>query len=304
MATILIGGGSGLIGTRISELLEQKGHKVLHLSRKKNLNAKFPKYEWDLKNEIIDDNAIAQADFVINLAGTGVVDQRWTTSRKKEIIDSRVKSTLLLKKAIARLKQTPKAIISASAIGFYGDRKNELMNEDSSRGKTGFLAESTREWEEAINSLNDLQIRQATIRIGIVLSSQGGALKPFLLQNQFRIGTYFGDGKQFYSWIHIDDLSKMFIHAIENEEIAGTYNGVAPNPIRLYKLVQSISKKVGKKALIIPVPSFLLRLVMGEMADVLLSSTKVSSSKIEQQGFRFEHPQLIPALKHIITNKR
>ena len=304
MSTILIGGGSGLIGTRLSEMLDQKGHKVLHLSRTQNLSSKFPKYTWDLNNGTVDTEAVAKADYIINLAGAGIADKRWTKSRKNEIIASRTKSILLLKKAIEQSRSVPKAIISASAIGFYGNQGDELLDEDSTAGTSGFLAESTQIWETAIQELETLACRQVSIRIGIVLSSKGGALKPFLLQNQFRLGNYFGDGKQYYSWIHIDDLCRMFIYAIENEELQGVFNGVAPNPVSLYNLVKSVSEAMDKKVIMIPVPSFAVRLLMGEMGDVILSSTHASSAKIEAKGFQFNYPKLVPAIQQLLKEKR
>ena len=303
METVLIGGGSGLIGMRLSEMLSAIGYRVIHLSRKENLKAKFPKYKWDLESKYIDPKAIEEADYIINLAGAGVADKRWTDKRKALIISSRVESTLLIKEAVEQLDKKPKAFICASAIGFYGDRGNELLTEESDAGEEGFLAESTKAWESAIKELKSLSIRLAVIRIGIVLSTQGGALQPFLLQNKFRLGNYFGDGKQYYSWIHIEDMCRMFVYAIENERVSGIYNGVGPNPTPLYDFVKDISTALDKKALMIPVPEFVVRLGMGEMADIIFSSAKVSSDKIEKAGFKFEFEELVPALQHLISNK-
>ncbi|MFT5384489.1 MAG: hypothetical protein ACI8X3_002839 [Saprospiraceae bacterium] len=304
MSTILIGGGSGLIGTRLSEMLTKKGHKVLHLSRRQDLDAKFPKYAWDLKKGTIDLTAVSMADYIINLAGAGIADKRWTEARKKEIIESRTGSTFLIKKAVEQLKQTPKAIISASAIGFYGDRADELLKEDSKPGASGFLSESTQIWESAIHKLETLPCRQVTIRIGVVLSTKGGALKPFLLQNQFRLGTYFGNGQQYYSSIHIDDLCRIFIYAIENEQLSGVFNGVSPDPVTVYDFVKAVSAALNKKAFMIPAPSFAVRLLMGEMADVVLSSTRVCSKKIETQGFQFKYPTTVAAIRQLLKEKR
>jgi uncharacterized protein len=304
MSTILIGGGSGLIGTRLSEMLQQKGHTVLHLSRHQDLNAKFPKYAWDLKKGTIDMEAVSKADYIFNLAGAGIADKRWTESRKKEIINSRTGSTLLIKKAVEQLNEKPKAIISASAIGYYGDRADELLTEDSLPGKTGFLSESTQAWESSLHKLATLSCRQVTIRIGVVLSTKGGALKPFILQNQFRLGTYFGNGKQYYSWIHIDDLCRIFIYAMENEQLSGTFNGVSPNPVSVYDFVKAVSQAMDQKAILMPAPSFAVRLLMGEMADVILSSTRVSSNKIESKGFTFNYPRLIPAIQQLLKERR
>jgi uncharacterized protein (TIGR01777 family) len=303
MATVLIGGGSGMIGTRLSELLTNKGYKVLHLSRNRDINAPIPKYHWDLETGEIDMEAINQADFIINLAGAGIADKRWTKDRKSLIINSRVESTLLLKKALEQRDQAPKAIICASAIGFYGDRNNEQLTEESAPGRDGFLSESVQAWENASQQLKGLDSRLVIIRIGVVLSTKGGALEPFVLQNKFRIGTYFGDGQQWYSWIHIDDLCRIFIEAIENEDMKGTYNGVSPEPKKLYNFVKDIAEARHTKAFMIPAPTFAMRLAMGEMADVVLSSAKVSSAKIEKTGFQFKHPKLVEAVRHLIDEQ-
>ncbi len=303
MATVLIGGGSGLIGSRLSELLINKGYTVLHLSRTKDLDAPIPKYRWDLKTGEIDMEALERADYILNFAGAGIADQRWSEKRKALIINSRVDSTLLLKKAIEQLKQAPKAIVCASAIGFYGDRGSELLTEESAPGRDGFLSESVQIWEDASHQLKDLGSRLAIIRIGVVLSTKGGALQPFILQNKFRLGTYFGDGQQWYSWIHIDDLCRIFIKAIENDSIKGTYNAVSPNPEKLYDFVEEIADARDTKAIMIPAPKFAMRIAMGEMADVVLSSAKVSSEKISATGFKFEHPELESAVRNLIKEQ-
>lgn len=303
METVLIGGGSGLIGMQLSEMLLEKGYKVTHLSRHEDLKAKFPKYKWDLEKEFIDLKALAKVDYIINLAGAGVADKRWSEKRKVQIINSRVESTLLIKKAVKQLDKKPKAIICASAIGYYGDRGSEMLSENSMPGTDGFLAKSTQAWESAINKLKSLPVRLAVIRIGIVLSTQGGALQPFLLQNKFRLGNYFGNGKQFYSWIHIEDMCRMFIYTIENDSVSGVFNGVGPNPVQLYDFVKNISKAKDRKALMLPVPEFLVRIGMGEMADIIFGSARVSSEKIEKTGFKFKFEKLVPALKHLISNK-
>lgn len=303
MATILIGGGSGMIGSRLSELLINKGHKVLHLSRTKDLNTDIPKYHWDLQTMEIDMEAVEQSDYIINLAGAGIADKRWSDQRKSLIINSRVNSTLLIKKAVEKLKKPPKALICASAIGFYGDRDDELLTEDSAPGKDGFLSESVQAWENASHQLKDVGSRLAIIRIGVVLSTKGGALEPFILQNKFRLGTYFGDGQQWYSWIHIDDLCRIFIQAIEEQNMEGTFNAVSPQPEKLYDFVKDIAEARDTKALMIPAPAFAMRLAMGEMADVVLSSAKVSSEKIEKTGFKFKYPGLVAAVRHLVSEQ-
>jgi uncharacterized protein len=299
MLTVLIAGGTGLVGTRLSEILRGRGYKVIHLSRHQNLEAKFPAYAWNVEKGTIDENALSQADYVINLAGAGIADKRWTVSRKKIIIESRTQSTALLSRFIKEKSLNIKAYLSASAIGFYGNREDDLMTEESPAGN-GFLVESTIEWEKYVKSIEALNTRTVVFRIGVVLSTKGGALEKMLISFLFRLGVYFGDGKQWFSWIHIEDICNMFVWAIENEKVEGTFNAVAPNPVTNYDLTKAIADAKGGGYLMLPTPEFALRMGMGEMADVVLSSTRVSAQKIENQGFRFQFREILPALRDLL----
>jgi uncharacterized protein (TIGR01777 family) len=302
MPTVLIGGGTGLIGIHLSHLLKQKGYEVIHLSRKGDLKAFFPRYAWNPETGEIEKEAILKADYVINLAGAGIADKRWTKSRKRTIIESRVKSMHLLKTAFEKAGKTPRAFIAASATGFYGSRGDELLDENSDPGN-GFLSESTQEWEKSTEALEQKDTRLVTIRIGIVLSSRGGALPKLVLPQKFWIGTYFSDGKDYYPWIHIDDLCNIFIKSIEDENMTGTFNGVAPNPMTNIQITKAIAQAKNKRVLMFPVPAFLLRLGMGEMADVILTSARVSAQKLQSNGFEFKYPEIIPALKDLFERK-
>ena len=297
MPTVLIGGGSGLLGSRLSQLLKERDYEVIHLSRKEDLNKPFPRYKWDLKKGLIDPRAVEKADYVINLAGAGIADKRWSDARKRLIIESRVKSTLLLKEAFAERKKL-KAFISASAIGYYGDRGTEWLDEKSPAG-SGFLAESTSAWENAISQIDTSDFRTVVLRIGIVLSKQGGALPKMLLPLSFGTATYFSSGDQYFSWIHIDDLCRMFIMSIEDDKMKGVYNAVAPNPVTNLQMMKDIVEALEKQAIFLPAPAFALRLGMGEMADVVLSSARVSAEKVLKAGFEFNFPELIPAIQDL-----
>lgn len=301
--TVLITGGTGLVGNRLSQLLTEKGYKVIHLSRKRSLSATYPAFQWNIEKGEIDESALLQADYIITLAGAGIADKRWTRSRKRLIISSRVKGIQLLKKELLAKKITPKAIIGASAIGFYGDAGQAKLDETSSSGND-FLSESVRVWEGAYKNLEELNTRIPVIRIGIVLSTLGGALSKMLPTYKVGVGTYFGNGKQIYSWIHIDDICKMFIHAIENEAIEGIYNGVAPNPVSNKRMAIDIGKAMNKTTLPLPAPAFGLKMALGEMATVVLSSSNVSAQKITNTGFQFDYPELIPALQNILNNNK
>ena len=303
MSTVLIAGGSGLVGTRLSQLLKEKGYTVLHLGRRKQPDAAFPVYRWDPSTGYLEEGAVEQADHIINLAGAGIADSLWTKSRKKIIIDSRVDSTLLLKVHLERRKTPLKSYISASAVGYYGHRGDQLLQEEAAPGRRGFLAESVGIWEEAIKKVRETGTRTVAIRIGIVLSTKGGALEKILLPFRFFNGAYFGNGRQWMSWIHIDDVCRMFIEAMENEQMEGFYNGVAPHPVRNKEFVYAVKAALGKPALIVPAPSLALRVAMGEMADVIFDSTRVSSEKIERAGFKFQFPDLVPALQDLIQRK-
>lgn len=302
MQHILIAGGSGLIGTRLSEMLTALGYNVSHLSRRVHPGQPYPTFSWDVDKGTIDDKAIEEADVVINLAGAGIADERWTSERKQLIIDSRVKSTLLLRDAMLRVAKRPTLFLSGAGIGYYGSRGDELLKEEAGPG-VGFLAESCQVWEKAIEEVAAAGIRTAWFRIGIVLSTRGGALEKMMLPLKFFLGGYFGNGRQWFSWIHIDDVCRMFIHAIENSHVEGVYNAVAPHPASNKSLTQALAAALGRPAIILPAPAFALKLAMGEMSSVILSSTKVASQKITSTGFRHEFPVLISALKDLVNRR-
>ncbi len=298
-STVLIAGGTGLLGRHLSELLTDEGFRVIHLSRHRNPESRFPAFQWDIAGGHIDDEAIGQADHIVNLAGAGVADKRWTPARKKLITDSRINSTRLLQRYIE--KHGPgnfKSFTAASAIGYYGNRGEELLTEESGPGK-GFLPEVCTAWEEASGEIAKLGLRTTIVRIGIVLSMRGGALPQLLLPFRFMVGTWFGPGRQWYSWIHIDDLSRIFCEAIKNEKLSGIYNGVAPHPTRNRDLVATLRLALERPALLLPVPAVLLRIALGEMADAILDSTRVSAGKLTATGFAFQHPSLLPALRNL-----
>jgi uncharacterized protein (TIGR01777 family) len=286
----------------LSEMLRERGYTVQHLSRKADPNAEFPAFGWDLQKGTIDEAAVEKADYVINLAGAGIADGRWTEKRKKIIIDSRVDSVHLLLKTFQKLGKKPQAYLSSAATGYYGNRGEQRMRETDAPGD-GFLTESCVAWEKSINEVAASGVRTVGFRIGVVLSTQGGALQKMLIPLNFFLATYFGSGKQWYSWVHIEDVCRMFLHAIENQQLHGFYNAVAPQPETNKDFTKILAKAAGKPALVMPVPAFFLRLIFGEMADTILFSTKVSSEKVEQAGFEFRFPQLEGALKDVLKRK-
>jgi uncharacterized protein (TIGR01777 family) len=301
---ILITGGTGLVGTRLTEKLIQKGYPVSFLSRQAD-EGKIKKYKWDIKTNYIDEAAIANSDYIIHLAGAGVFDKRWTPAYKKEIMDSRVDSTTLLAEKIASVPNTIKAVVCASAIGLYGFDTGEAWQTESSPVGDGYLAEITKNWEDAAALIEKTGRRTIKIRIGIVLSDKGGALDELSKPINYFVGSPLGKGSQYVSWIDIDDLCDIFIYAIENEALIGAYNAVAPDPVTNKFFTEEIAA-VLKKPLWLPnIPSFILKLIVGaEQARIILGGNRVSSKKIMDQGFKFNYPTLQSCLEHLLKSKK
>jgi len=307
MPSVLITGGTGLVGTAVKTLLEAKGYEVVLLSRSKS-SVKGHAH-WDINAGTIDSNAIAEADYIIHLAGAGVADKRWSESRKQEILDSRTKSSALLVKALQENPNKVKAVISASAIGWYGpDQMNTHNNEGTAQGFVetdpsypDFLGTTCAAWEASIAPVtantNGLQKRLVCLRTGIVLSKNGGALKEFLKPLAVRMAAVLGNGKQMISWIDVRDLAKMFVYAIEHENMSGSYNAVAPAPVSNKTLTQTLANVLyGKFYITTYVPSFVLKIMLGEMSIEVLKSTTVSAQKIQDAGFVFDYPEITKSL--------
>jgi hypothetical protein len=302
MPSVLITGGTGLVGTAVKALLEGKGYEVILLTR-----SKAPikgQAHWDINAGTIDSTAIAAADYIIHLAGAGVADKRWSTARKQEILDSRTKSSALLVKALQETPNKVKAVISASAIGWYGPDNNEGAAHgfvETDLSYSDFLGTTCAAWEASIAPVtantNGLRKRLVCLRTGIVLSKNGGALKEFLKPLAVRMAAVLGNGKQMVSWIDVRDVAKMFVYALENENIAGSYNAVAPAPVSNKTLTQTLAKVLyGKLYITTYVPSFVLKIMLGEMSIEVLKSTTVSAQKITNAGFVFDYPEISKSL--------
>lgn len=300
MNKVLITGASGLVGLRLTELLLSKKMEVVHVGRTKR-DGSVPSFVWDVDKQQMDAKALAGVDTIVHLAGAGVADKRWTPTRKKEILDSRVQSTRLLYQILKEEKHSVKNIVSASAIGYYGFGLSDQLFTEERPPATDFLASVTTEWEKEVDAIRELEIRVVKIRIGIVLSNKGGALKEMARPIQFGVGAPLGTGQQVMSWIHIDDLCEMFCKAIQDRSLAGAYNGVAPNPVTNAELTKAIAS-ILKKPLWLPnVPPFVLRLLVGEMADIVVNGSKVSAEKILATRFKFQYSQIDDALRNLLS---
>jgi uncharacterized protein len=302
MSTVLITGGTGLVGTHLSKMLIEKGYKVIILSRvsKQSDHANLSYASWNVTSGEIDIAALKKADHIIHLAGAGVADKRWSSTRKKEIQDSRIDSAKLVVKALKEIPNNIQTVVSASAIGWYGPDTKQSRSKGFSEDAppdNHFLGETCRLWETSIDPVTEVGKRLVKFRIGIVLAENGGALKEFSKPVKFGIATIMGNGEQVVSWIHVEDLCRMFIHAIENKNVSGVYNAVAPQPVTNKELILTIAKKLrGKHFIPIHVPSFILKIVLGEMSIEVLKSATVSSEKIKKTGFSFLYPTLRAAL--------
>lgn len=296
MSVILLAGGTGLIGRRLSELLRTQGHTVRNLTRSPKGEGQFA---WNPASGALDEAALRDVDAVINLAGAGIADRRWTTARKRELIESRVQSGWTLRNAFERTGHRPRVYLSASAIGYYGNSGERQMIESDAPVDRSFMVECCRQWESAADEIARLGIRTIKMRIGVVLDKAGGALPEFVKPLRFGLGAYFSDGQAWYSWIHTDDVCRLFIWGMENPEINGVFNAVAPHPVRNRDLLKAIVKARRRPALLVPAPGFALRLVLGEMAAVVLNSNRVDSGKAIESGFQFQYPDLEGALAQI-----
>ena len=298
---VLITGATGLIGNKLVKLCHQKGWSVNYLSTRKNKLQHRDNYKgfyWNPSNNEIDELCLEGVDAIFHLVGASVA-QRWTSDYKKEILSSRIQTTRLLHQAIKDGKYSIKKVVSASAIGIYPTSLTGYYEEEYSNVNPSFLGEVVNKWEKEVDSFKSLNIEVVKLRIGIVLSEKAGALPRMTQPIRYGVGAAFGTGNQWQSWIHIDDLTKMFIYVME-KDIKGIVNAVAPNPVTNMELTKAIAKHL-KKPLILPnIPKVILNLILGEMHLILFESQRVSSKKIESLGFDFKYPNLKPAIQNLL----
>lgn len=297
---ILITGGTGMIGHRLTELLLAKGHKVSYLSRKKENLPKVEVLQWDIQKGYIEEGALEAADYVVHLAGAGIADKRWTDERKKEIIDSRIQPIELINSYLQKNNIQLKGFISASAIGIYGGDTGDIRLEENSELGNDFLAECTKLWEIHAKKMTNTA-RIVSVRIGIVLSEKGGALPKLVQPIRLGFGAALGSGKQFMSWIHVDDLCEIFVKALEDDTMQGPYNAVAPNPVTNQEMT-SVAAQVLKKPLWLPnVPNFALKLVFGEMGIVVTGGNFVLNKRLSKEtDFQYKFINIKEALNNLL----
>ena len=287
---IAVTGSSGLVGSALVSSLESTGHDVVRLKRPDH---------WDLETRTVNTSAFSGANAVVHLAGENIASGRWTAARKARIRDSRTIGTKLIAETISRIDPPPHVLVNASAIGYYGDRGDELLREDSPSG-TGFLADVCRQWESATDAATRKGIRVVHLRIGLVLSAKGGAMAKMLLPFKFGVGGKIGSGHQYWSWISLDDLCAVIVHCIDASGLHGPVNAVSPSPVTNLEFTKTLGRVLGRPT-IFPLPAFAARLVLGEMADALvLSSARVEPSKLIASRFVYKNKELEPTLKYLL----
>ncbi|MEO6050167.1 MAG: TIGR01777 family oxidoreductase [Pyrinomonadaceae bacterium] len=294
---VLITGSTGLIGQKLQSSFTEKGYRLLLASRKEPKDDQH--IQWSIEDGFNDPEKLEGVDIVVHLAGENVSGLRWTDEKKKAIHGSRVLGTRNVVNAISKLKQKPQVFIAASAIGFYGERGDEEVSESSAAGDN-FLAGVCKEWEAESRRAEDAGIRTVILRTGIVLSKDGGALATMLLPFKLGVGGVVGSGKQWMSWIAMDDEIAVINFAIENETMRGAVNAVSPNPVTNYDFTKTLGDVLYRPTFL-PLPEFAVSMIFGEMGDaLLLASTKVLPKRLEDAGFEFKYPNLKPAIEHAV----
>ena len=292
---IAITGATGLIGRALSAFLREDGHHVTRLSRRPSLGSDLS--VWDPDTGVAE--SVEDAEAVVHLAGENIAGGRWTPDRKQRILDSRVVGTKRLCESLAALSSPPPTLITASAIGFYGDRGNEIVDEASPPGQ-GFLPEVCQAWEAATAPAHDRGIRTVHLRIGIVLTPNGGALQKMLLPFKLGAGGILGSGSQYMPWVALDDVLNATLHVLTNDQVTGPVNAVAPGIVTNRDFTKTLGR-VLRRPTLIPTPGFVIRLAFGEMADaLLLGGARVVPTRLAESGFEFGYPALENALRHVL----
>ncbi|RYU90751.1 TIGR01777 family protein [Mucilaginibacter terrigena] len=295
---ILITGGSGLLGRHLTVALMGLGHTVSHLSRSPGKNPRVKTFLWDVEKGQIDEHCIDGVDTIIHLAGAGIADKRWTGERKKEIIESRTRSIGLVYGLMKNKAHKINTVISASGINYYGSRGDELLTEDSPPAHD-FIGTCCIEWEKAVDEGKQFDLRILKFRTGVVLTTEGGALPQLAMPIKLAVGSPLGTGKQWVPWIHHQDTIDMYLYGLDNAQLTGVYNMVAPIPVTNTQMTVAVARQLHRLLWAPNVPAFVIKLLFGQMGSLVLGSTKASAQKIEDAGFKFKYPDIATALKEI-----
>lgn len=302
METILITGGAGLIGTKLSRKLKEKGYNVALLSRKNKHGNSYSVYNWNPDKNEIENEALKSADHIIHLAGEDIGKRRWTKKRRQIIADSRIKTSELLFNKVLESGIKLRSFISASGTGYYGSVTSEKIFIETDPPAEDFIGEICQQWEQAADRFEKSGIRTVKIRTGIVLSKKGGALSKMILPVRFWIGSALGSGKQYLPWIHIDDLCEIYVKAIEDPQMTGAFNAVAPQHVSNREFMRTLAGVLGKPFFFPSIPAFVMKLLFGKMSVIILNGSRVSPDKIISSGYVFKFPNLTGALKNLYAN--
>jgi len=303
MAVILISGGTGLVGKALTKRLIIEGHDIRILSRNPQSSSQLKSFYWNVEKNEIDEKAFEGVEHIVHLAGSGIADKRWTNARKQDIIDSRVNSMKLITDVVKKKNIKLKSFVGASAIGIYGMTTSEKIFSEIDNGMDDFLTQSCTKWENSYQQIQTLSSKNCIIRIGVVLSKDGGALKKLLPLFQLGLGSAVGSGKQYMPWIHIEDLVSVFHEALFNSNYNGIYNAVSSEKTTSDSFSKQLAKSLSKPFFLPRVPAFVLKLLFGEMANVLLEGSLISNQKLIHAGFQLKYPALSEALQEIVAKK-
>lgn len=300
MKKILITGASGLIGRELTKLLLNEGKEVVHLGRSKRNKSTVKQYVWDINKGTVEEGAFDNVDGIVHLAGAGIADKRWSKKRKQEIIESRTKSADLIYNSILNRSNQPEVFISASAIGYYGAvTVDKIFSEEDEHGND-FQAEVCKLWEKSADNFNELELRTVKLRFGVVLSEKGGALKKMLPPTKLGIGSALGSGNQIFPWVHVEDVVNIISKSLNDKNMIGVFNVVAPSFNNYNDFAKTLAKVLHKPYFLPNVPAIALKLALGEMSEIVLKGSRISSNKIIEYGYSFNHTNLERALKDIL----
>lgn len=299
MAKVLITGGSGLIGKALTKQLISKGYTVVHLGRKAYTTKEYSCYKWNIDSGEIDEKAFEGIDYVVHLAGAPIADTRWNEKGKKEIIDSRIKGSELIQSVINKKNISLKAFIGASAIGYYGAVTNETIYSEQDDNANDFLGKTCKAWEETYNEVLKFSARKVIIRVSVVLSKDGGAYSKLVPSAKLGFASCLGNGKQYMPWIHIDDIVSVFMRAIEDEKFTGIYNAATEQHCTNKEFTQKLCKSIHRPFFGLKAPAFFLKIILGEMAVMVLEGSRVSNEKLIKTGFTFKFEDLGKALEDL-----